>query len=32
MAYKSIQLETCFGKLCGWMIQGCPHLALTLVV
>jgi len=32
IAYKSIQLETCFGKLSGWMSQGCPHLALTLVV
>jgi len=28
IAYKSIQTDTCFGKLC----QGCPHLALTLVV
>jgi len=32
IAYKSIQLETCFGKLWGWMSQGCPHLPLTLVV
>jgi len=29
IAYKSIQLETCFGKLSDWMSQGCPHLALT---
>jgi len=28
----SIQPETCFGKLRGWMSQGCPNLALTLVV
>ena len=29
IAYKNIQPETCFGKLWGWMSQGCPHLALT---
>jgi len=32
MACKNIQPETCFGKLWGWMRQGCLHLALTLVV
>jgi len=29
---KSIQSETCFGKLCAWMSQSCPHLAVPLVV
>ena len=32
IAYRNIQPEACFGKLWGWMSQGCPHLALTLVV
>jgi len=32
IAYKNIQPEAFFGKLWGWMSQGCPHLALTLVV
>jgi len=31
IAYKCIQPDTCFGKLRGWMSQGCPHLALTLI-
>jgi len=32
IASKSIQLETCFGKLWGWMSQGCTYLAFPLVV
>jgi len=35
IAYKSIQSETPFRdfwKVLGWMSQGCPHFALTIVV